>query len=502
MQRSRTLLILMFVGIFALTGHAAAAEIVVDTKTDQAYGPGPECSLRNAIIAADRNMRVAGCAAGSDEDLDRVLLPLPGTYVLTVGSRGDDDPASGDLDLRADNWTLVESLTGGTVTIDGGGLDRIFDIDTTSPYASLALRGVQLTGGDPGPDADGGAIRLGLGSLGLRRVSVFSNVARDGAGISVRKGLASVKNSTIGFNRADRRGGGFDIGLKYSWAEFKNVTIARNVADADRDGDGGGGGMAIGEKAMVDLTDSILADNHVLGGAAGRRGGDCLSEGSFRPMNAVLSQGPSKACPFFTFAPSYETNRYPVDPRLGEFGLHDGPTSTFPIGPGSPAIGAGAVFWPNRCMETDQRGVERPSEICDAGAYQYSRLGTGYLPPVDRPTDDVAVLAGGRVSVKLRCPRKVKSACHTKASVVIYPNVVNRMMSGPKKLTIPPGGSRVVRFRIRKEFRSRVEAMAQIDRRRLYVRQWIHARRMGRKGKPGNDVHFGFYKVRRATSGT
>jgi hypothetical protein len=53
------------------------------------------------------------------------------------------------------------------------------------------------------------------------------------------------------------------------------------------------------------------------------------------------------------------------DARLGVLGDNGGPTKTIRLLSGSPAIGAALS-----CPIRDQRGVERPSQGCDSGAFE------------------------------------------------------------------------------------------------------------------------------------
>ena len=121
-----------------------------------------KCSLREAISAANLDAPVDACPAGMGDDM--IILP-EGRYVLRLAGAGEDDNATGDLDLRS-NVTLIGAGSGLTI-IDGGGIDRVLDVHVG---AYFVVNGVTITKGatpdgkdDPvagGGDADpGGGIR-------------------------------------------------------------------------------------------------------------------------------------------------------------------------------------------------------------------------------------------------------------------------------------------------------------------------------------------------------
>jgi hypothetical protein len=63
------------------------------------------------------------------------------------------------------------------------------------------------------------------------------------------------------------------------------------------------------------------------------------------------------------------TSRNDVEPKLGAFGDHGGPTPTLALMPDSPAIDA---ITSGPCPDTDQRGVPRPvGAACDIGAFEF-----------------------------------------------------------------------------------------------------------------------------------
>src|SRR5438128_375761 len=77
--RCWTLLFLVFASS-AVFASAAQAVVTVDTTSDPG-GPG-ECSLRNAIVAANTQAVAAGCAAGDPAGSTTTILVPAGHYVL------------------------------------------------------------------------------------------------------------------------------------------------------------------------------------------------------------------------------------------------------------------------------------------------------------------------------------------------------------------------------------------------------------------------------------
>jgi CSLREA domain-containing protein len=106
---------LVLLAIGAAPAFAGDTAINVDTFEDEFDDEGDDCSLREAIEAANTNATVDGCEAGSDASIDTINVP-DGTYDLTLP--GDDDTnEAGDLDVMSDIHFVA---VGGPVVIDGG----------------------------------------------------------------------------------------------------------------------------------------------------------------------------------------------------------------------------------------------------------------------------------------------------------------------------------------------------------------------------------------------
>ena len=86
-----------------------AAAITVTTTVDELNTDG-DCSLREAVRAANTNAAVDACAAGQNDQTDTITVPA-GTYTLTVAGN-DEVAAGGDLDLR-DNVAVDDLVING-----------------------------------------------------------------------------------------------------------------------------------------------------------------------------------------------------------------------------------------------------------------------------------------------------------------------------------------------------------------------------------------------------
>jgi hypothetical protein len=158
-------------------------------------------------------------------------LTIPGTYAITrLGAPGETDNAAGELAILPGGGNLtIQNTSGGTVIIDGGGHNRVFDINpanTNDPatHFTVTLQGITIENGfaadaanPDGPNASGGGIRdQGNQSLTLNNVVVTNNTATaDGGGVAMENAVSTpwtltVTNSTISNNRAGDAGGGLE----------------------------------------------------------------------------------------------------------------------------------------------------------------------------------------------------------------------------------------------------------------------------------------------------
>ncbi len=282
---------------------AVAAQLAVTTLADLDLVDG-DCSLREAIHAANDDSPYGDCPAGEGDD--RIELTLPGTIVLTAS-----------LPLLGEGLT-VAGLAASESGIDGGGLYRIFSLPGPANGATDRLRLERLHLAD-GRAASGGAVAVGAGrslelvdcviegsvaeqfggaaaalnadSVWIERSVVAGSVAlgRDGGGVAVTfanrleivdstlagnsaavgsgGGLlaylvdqVTIRRSTISGNVAGDHGGGIEqVG---GTGELAFATVVDNRADTDDEPGGWGGGIDLaGVGGSLTLVDSVVAGN-------------------------------------------------------------------------------------------------------------------------------------------------------------------------------------------------------------------------------------------------
>jgi len=243
---------------------AAAAPFTVTKSADTTDGIcDADCSLREAVVAAN-------AAPGADT----ITVPA-GTYVLT-GAGNEDLGASGDLDIRG-SVTLTGAGTGATI-IDGGEIDRIFDIVESAAVtvSAMTLQHGHVADGDT---QGGGAILWNEPESGktldlhLTSVVITDNHAGngDGGGILIEQdkpasATVTITNSTISNNTMnDGDGGGLHLCCENLTVTISDSTIDGNTAVEDpnvagTNGEGGGIYHCCTDTTLT-VTDSTISNN-------------------------------------------------------------------------------------------------------------------------------------------------------------------------------------------------------------------------------------------------
>jgi large repetitive protein len=375
----------------AATDEVSGTVIVVNTTNDELNNNG-NCSLREALQAANLDQAVDACPAGNG--LDTITLPK-GKYVLTRAGINEDAGSTGDLDINSS--LIIRGAGMGDTLIDGNQLDRVFHI--TGGY-TVKISGMSIQNGFAAVDAptgDGGAGILnhrdgdltlsksilnanhaeftggGLDNAGkaaLFDVTISGNTAEIGGGI-FSNGTLLLKGITFVGNMATHSGGGLDNNKS---ATLTNVTFSDNTAILL------GGGINNDQTLYLinttlynnstainnETTGNITTKNTIVAGSTD--GDNCKNDGTIKG-DYNLDSGVS--CNF-----SSAHDQSGTDPLLDPLGDNKGLTWTHALQEGSPAIDRGTN---SDCPLTDQRGALRPADgdgaesiVCDIGAYEHN----------------------------------------------------------------------------------------------------------------------------------
>jgi CSLREA domain-containing protein len=354
-----TIVVLMAVSADPAKAAVPSTTITVNTKEDKSNTNG-DCSLREAIKAANTNSAVDGCRAGSATKRDVIRFFLGEQATIVLGSK---------LPTITDASALtIDGGRNAQIIVSGDGKVRVFSV---SKDARLALANLTVadgfadtgdggtgTGGVPGGGIankggtlkvthstfsgnnavlGGGAIaNLDGGTLRVIDSTFYANRSTYGSAILNDNGRLEVSYSTFSGNDAEFYGAILNANRKASTTRLSNTVLANNIND-----------NIVNVCAGADLSQcrGTITDG----------GYNISDDRSFR----------------FT-DPTSKSNH---DPKLDPEGLQSngGPTKTIALQKGSHAVdnvprgenGCGTI------VKTDQRWVQRPQgKRCDSGAYE------------------------------------------------------------------------------------------------------------------------------------
>jgi predicted outer membrane repeat protein len=359
---------------------APGAEFLVTTIADAGTG-----SLRQMILQA---VERGGPATITFDSKDG-----PFGEPQTIALASELPELTGDLTLDGYIQDRLWRPTG--VTISGRGLHRVFEVAAGS---KVTIRSLTVADG-AGPE---GAGVLTNGSLVVEGVTFTGNVAAErGGGLASLAGQVTIINSTFAENRASEVGGG--LAVLGGAATVTNCTFCGNQSKR-------GGGLYA--RVPVALRNTILAKSP--------SGGDCVAAAGLASASTRNLIQVSDGCgtPIST-----------ADPNLEPLGYYNGPTMTFPLRGGSPAINLGdnsaAVDPGGQPLAWDQRGNGDPRVVAgytDIGAFEYQAFPSLVVDTV-QDTDLRACTAAGAADCPLRGAIELANATGNTCVITFDPRV-------------------------------------------------------------------------------
>jgi hypothetical protein len=279
---------------------------------------GASFLLSNETKAADLTVG-SGCTYPTIADA--IAAANPGDTLMVEGERTFTENITIPINLTLQGgYTGCDSGSSARTIINGGGLDRVFEI-----FAGLdvALENLNITNGNAVSETGGGirfANGAGTGNLTLTNVDIYDNTANSGGGLWVGMDAEVIgENVRIRLNTADVLGGGVQLfggratlvnsyihdnsaplggGLYATREEDSAPVVHLTTSDLYYNqalsGDGLGGGVYLREGALTMLVDSDLIGNDAIQGGGAYLVTSTLTldgEGSWIYNNTATSNG-------------------------------------------------------------------------------------------------------------------------------------------------------------------------------------------------------------------
>ena len=321
----------------------------------------------NLVISGSsfvNNTGVGTGAAGSNGNGIRILATAASTANITNSAFNSNSGSGGSSIQGVGIQAFTSTSVNGTLT---GTWDRISVTGNNGTVAS----GIGMV-------VNGGAMNITIrdSTIGSNNSTTSAGgVAISNAGTTVASSSTiNFVNSTISGNNASGAGGGVFaeapavVGMITT--NFNFCTIANNRANNDNSGTDSGGGIFKAVTGVVNLKNTIVADNGVgTGGTAPDLAGTFNSQdyNHVEDMTGATFTGTT-------------TNNATGDPSLGGLANNGGPNLTHLPGAGSPVLNT-IPNGTNDCGTTivaDQRGFPRPAGPgCDKGSVEVVAIAAG-----------------------------------------------------------------------------------------------------------------------------
>jgi CSLREA domain-containing protein len=355
------------IGLLSPAG-AAAVTLTPNTTADEFNSNPAACSLREAIEAANADTAVNsdGCPAGSGAD--RIELQAGTTYTLSIPGAPEGFDATGDLDIRGGDLTIIAPQTG--ATIDGNGAvlqDRILEIANFAPAINVVIDNINFVNGCVQCSVgNGGAIAVNgitnAHKLTLIDSTLSGNRAITGGAMNVgAQSTAILQDVTISGNSATVDAGGL---TSDGTTQLLNSTVTNNAANSDGDFIGGGGGLER-TGGTLSIKNTIMAGNRDAGQGTNEPECDDASGTPTSQGNNLI--GSLAGCETYAAGPGDQVNVTATG--LLPLAANGGPVLTHALQASSPAVNKGSG-----CTADDARDVPRTG-ACDIGAYERAVCG-------------------------------------------------------------------------------------------------------------------------------
>jgi large repetitive protein len=403
-----------------ITGNGPAATIVSGNKVNRVFQVDPGTTVSISELTIEDGQAPAGTAGPTLGDTSSLEQIDESDATVDVGFNNGGDGGNGGGVDNLGTLSLSDDDVLGNSAGDGGapgpvGLEYIGNDD----QIDLADGGTGSAGGNGGGiyNAAGGSLTLTddavaqntagsgptnnqdswtvllSGDGGAVNFGAMGARAGQGGGI-YNAGTLVAQNDTIAGNKSGSAGGfdpSFAVGVAGGDTSVLNFLLPETT------GPSGGGGGGIYNTATASVTSATVAGNTTGSGGdesggfgttgpAGTGGGLDNAGGDLNLQASIVAESSGNDCAgtitddgynidddgncgFTTPSVSDSTT---LDSSLGSLAANGGPTSTIALTAG-PAVGL--VNSASVCALPDQRGVARPTPVCDSGAFELTPVG-------------------------------------------------------------------------------------------------------------------------------
>ena len=235
---------------------AGTHDIRADYSGDGNFDPSQSNIVSQVVIACAQDPIVTSNADGGAGSLREALAQVCTGDTITFNLAGDGPHTialtTGELVVAKS--VTIKNTSGEKITVSGGGLSRVFNIN---PTKTAAIIGLTISGGDSAT-AGGGVLNDGTLTIVNSTLSGNSTDIDGGAISNSGPGVLTLINTTISGNSAAGNGGGV-VNLGGTVTSV-NSTISDNRADSDANSIGAGGGIHHGSGTTT-LHNTIVAGN-------------------------------------------------------------------------------------------------------------------------------------------------------------------------------------------------------------------------------------------------
>jgi parallel beta-helix repeat protein len=373
---------------FELIPTIQGTNLTDDPPGNAANCPGPACTLRDAILAAEANNGGAG----------NITLPA-GTITLTAplpaltGQITISGPGANLLTISGNNSSAVGSIfqvsSGATVIISGLTIANGSDNGTggggiLNNGGTVTVSNCELVNNTANGSNGGGGILNNGGTLTVSGNTFLGNQANSGNGGAINNngGTLAVSYSTFDNNTASGNGGAIVVSGS-STSTIANGTFYSNTAT-------GNGGAIDGDSTLLTVANSIFDLNSAAVGSGMFADTGAISSSNNLFYLNVDNGGPEDDCRNC----SPNTNPTSGNPNLSAPALDGASTPTQSPLPPSAALCAGPAVAPG----TDQRGFPNSTTYNGTACYDLGAVQTNYALSFTTEPPSTGTVAGTAMS--------------------------------------------------------------------------------------------------------